>query len=187
MSVDRLEPNEQQFSTREVVIARYDPQWKTEFEKLKAMIQSYIGEYLEKIEHVGSTSIPGLAAKPVIDLDAVLRDKKDLPKVIERLKKHGYTHQGDLGLPGREAFFRQRDYDEQEKSVIKYHFYVCCRDAKPYLEHIAFRDYLRTHPQEREEYQHIKEELAQKYRFDVDTYCEHKTEFVRSILRQCGY
>lgn len=174
--------NERQFATKEVVIVPYDPQWKTEFEKLKAMIQGYIGEYLEKTEHVGSTSIPGLAAKPIIDLDAVLRDKKDLPAVIARLKEHGYIHQGDLGLPGREAFFRPRDYNEQEKSVIKYHFYVCCKDAKPYLEHIAFRDYLRTHPQEREEYQHLKEELAQKYRYDVDAYCEHKTEFVQSIL-----
>lgn len=179
--------NERQFATKEVVIVPYDPQWETEFEKLKAMIQSYIGEYLEKTEHVGSTSIPGLAAKPIIDLDAVLRDKKDLPKVIERLKEHGYIHQGDLGLPGREAFFRPRDYDEQEKSVIKYHFYLCNKDAKPYLEHIAFRDYLRTHPQEREEYQHLKEELAKKYRYDVDTYCEHKTEFVQSILAKCDY
>ena len=178
--------NEQQFSTKEVRVVPYDPQWKTEFEKIRAMIQSYIGDYLETIEHVGSTSVEGLGTKPVIDLDAVLKHKEDLPKVIEQLGKYGYVHQGDLGLSGREAFFRPRDYDEQEKSVIKYHFYVCHKDAKPYLEHIAFRDYLRTHPQARDEYQRIKEELAQQYRYDVDTYCEHKTAFVRSILQKCG-
>ena len=77
----------------------------------------------------------------------VLRDPDDLPKVIAALAKHGYTHQGDLGLPGREAFFRPRDYNEEEQSVMKYHLYVCHPDAKPYLEHIAFRDYLRAHPQ----------------------------------------
>ena len=137
--------NEQQFSTKEVRVVPYDPQWKTEFEKIRAMIQSYIGDYLETIEHVGSTSVEGLGAKPVIDLDAVLKHKEDLPKVIEQLGKYGYVHQGDLGLPGREAFFRPRDYDEQEKSVIKYHFYVCHNEAKPYLEHIAFRDYLTQH------------------------------------------
>ena len=114
-----------QFSTREVVIAPYDPQWKNEFEKICAMIQSYIGEYLESIEHVGSTSVEGLGAKPIIDVDAVLRDRNDLPMVIERLAAYGYVHQGDLGLPGREAFFRPRDYDAQEQSVMNYHFYVC--------------------------------------------------------------
>ena len=175
-----------QFSTREVVIAPYDPQWKNEFEKICAMIQSYIGEYLESIEHVGSTSVEGLGAKPIIDVDAVLRDRNDLPMVIERLAAYGYVHQGDLGLPGREAFFRPRDYDAQEQSVMNYHFYVCHRDARPYLEHIAFRDYLRTHPQARDEYQRIKQELAQRYRYDVDTYCEQKTTFVRSILKRCG-
>lgn len=62
-----------------------------------------------------------------------------------------------------------------------------CPDAKPYREHLAFRDYLRCHPNAREEYQQLKVQLAQQYRFDVDAYCEHKTEFVRSILRRCGY
>lgn len=66
--------------------------------------------------------------------------------------------------------------------MIKYHFYVCNKDAKPYLEHIAFRDYLREHLDARDEYQRIKEELAERYRYDVDAYCEHKTEFVKSIL-----
>ena len=182
MSNSKLEANEQQFSTKEVRIVPYDPQWKAEFEKIKAMIQSYIGEYVESIQHVGSTSVEGLGAKPIIDVDAVLKDKNDLPKVIEQLAKYGYVHQGDLGLPGREAFFCPRDYDEQEKNVIKYHFYVCNKDAKPYLEHIAFRDYLREHPDARDEYQRIKEELSERYRYDVDTYCEHKTEFVKSIL-----
>ena len=107
--------------------------------------------------------------------------------MIAALAKHGYTHQGDLGLPGREAFFRPRDYNEEEQSVMKYHLYVCHPDAKPYLEHIAFRDYLRAHPQARDEYQRLKEQLAEQYRYDVDSYCEHKTTFVRSILSRCGY
>lgn len=100
MSNSKLEANEQQFSTKEVRIVPYDPQWKAEFEKIKAMIQSYIGEYVESIQRVGSTSVEGLGAKPIIDVDAVLKDKNDLPKVIEQLAKYGYVHQGDLGLPG---------------------------------------------------------------------------------------
>lgn len=182
-----LPENEHQFATKEVRIVPYDPQWRTEFTKIKAMVERYAGKYFTEIEHVGSTSVEGLGAKPIIDLDAFLRDPDDLPKVIAALAKHGYTHQGDLGLPGREAFFRPRDYNEEEQSVMKYHLYVCNPDAKPYLEHIAFRDYLRAHPQERDEYQRLKEQLVEQYRYDVDSYCEHKTTFVRSILSRCGY
>lgn len=182
-----LQENKDSFATCEVQIFPYDPQWKVEFEKIKGMITRYAGEYFSAIEHVGSTSVEGLGAKPIIDLDAVLRCPNDLPKVIEALSQHGYVHQGDLGLPGREAFFRPRDYNDEEKSVMRYHLYVCLPDAKPYREHLAFRDYLRCHPNTREEYQQLKVQLAQQYRFDVDAYCEHKTEFVRSILRRCGY
>ena len=182
-----LQENKDSFATREVQIFPYDPQWKVEFEKIKGMITRYAGEYFSAIEHVDSTSVEGLGAKPIIDLDAVLRCPNDLPKVIEALSQHGYLHQGDLGLPGREAFFRPRDYNAEEKSVMRYHLYVCLPDAKPYREHLAFRDYLRCHPNTRKEYQQLKVQLAQQYRFDVDAYCEHKTEFVRSILRRCGY
>lgn len=112
-----LQENKDSFATCEVQIFPYDPQWKVEFEKIKGMITRYAGEYFSAIEHVGSTSVEGLGAKPIIDLDAVLRCPNDLPKVIEALSQHGYVHQGDLGLPGREAFFRPRDYNDEEKGV----------------------------------------------------------------------
>lgn len=78
-----LQENKDSFATREVQIFPYDPQWKVEFEKIKGMITRYAGEYFSAIEHVGSTSVEGLGAKPIIDLDAVLRCPNDLPKVIE--------------------------------------------------------------------------------------------------------
>mgnify|MGYP002318073687 CR=1 FL=1 len=76
-----LPENEHQFATKEVRIVPYDPQWRTEFTKIKTMVERYAGEYFAAIEHVGSTSVEGLGAKPIIDLDAVLRDPDDLPKV----------------------------------------------------------------------------------------------------------
>ena len=94
-----LPENEHQFATKEVRIVPYDPQWRTEFTKIKAMVERYAGEYFAAIEHVGSTSVEGLGAKPIIDLDAVLRDPDDLPKVIAALAKHGYTHQGSILSP----------------------------------------------------------------------------------------
>lgn len=126
-----LQENKDSFATREVQIFPYDPQWKVEFEKIKGMITRYAGEYFSAIEHVGSTSVEGLGAKPIIDLDAVLRCPNDLPKVIEALSQHGYVHQGDLGLPGREAFFRPRDYNDEEKGVMRYHLYVCLPMLNP--------------------------------------------------------
>lgn len=69
---------------------------------------------------------------------------------------------------------------------MKYHLYVCPKDGKGYLEHIAFRNYLRSSPSAREEYQAVKQRLAKEYRYDIDSYCEGKTEFVHSILQKAA-
>lgn len=168
--------------TKIIEIVPYDPQWKIEFEKIKEMINEYIGDLILKIEHVGSTSIEGLAAKPIIDLDVVIESYDVLPKIIERLGKEGYEYQGNLGILGREAF--QRTFED---GFMKYHLYVCPKDGKGYLEHIAFRDYLRANPSAMEEYKSLKIKLAQEYRFDIDTYCDKKTEFVKGILYKTIY
>lgn len=165
-----------------IEVVKYNPQWKIEFKKIEEMINSYIGDLIIKIEHVGSTSIEGLSAKPIIDLDVVIENYEVFSKIIERLKKEGYEYQGNLGISGREAF--QRTYNDE---LMKYHLYVCPKDGKGYLEHIAFRDYLRANPSARAEYQSLKIKLAQEYRFDIDNYCERKTEFVKGILDKTIY
>jgi len=82
----------------------YDPSWPQRFETLRAGIAAALGEMVSVIEHAGSTAVPELAAKPIIDIDVVLRPATDLPQVIARLASLGYEHQGNLGIPGREAF-----------------------------------------------------------------------------------
>lgn len=163
--------------TKIVEVVPYNPEWKVEFNKIKEQLLSYIGDLVLKIEHVGSTSIEGLAAKPIIDLDVVMDSYEDFPRIVERLQLHGYVHQGNLGIEGREAF--KRSYDD---GFMKYHLYVCPKDGKGYLEHIAFRDYLRSNTAARNEYEEIKQRLAQEYRYDIDAYCEGKTAFVDTIL-----
>lgn len=128
---------------------------------------------------MGSTSIEGLSAKPIIDLDLVMDSYDVLPAIIERLQQYGYVHQGNLGIEGREAFKRVMD-DE----FMKYHLYVCPKDGKGYLEHLAFRDYLRSDEAARQEYEKVKLHLVEQYRYDIDAYCEGKTAFVTSILRK---
>ncbi len=165
--------------TRFIEVVPYDPAWPEEFEKISAALKEWIGDLLIGIEHVGSTSVAGLAAKPIIDLDAVMRDKKVLPEIIERLSVHGFEHQGNLGVEGREAFRPTRDL-----GFMKFHLYVCPPDGKGYLEHIALRDYLRQHDETRDEYARIKKRLAEAHRTDIDAYVDGKTAFIRQVLRK---
>jgi len=89
-----------------IVIEDYDPHWQEQFEVLRAQIAAVLRPLAAAIEHVGSTAVPGLAAKPIIDIDVLLRSAADLPEAITRLATLGYQHRGDLGVPGREAFDR---------------------------------------------------------------------------------
>src|SRR5262245_51865013 len=91
------------------------------------------------IEHVGSTAVPGLAAKPIIDMDVVIRSRSDLPAVITRLATLGYQHQGDLGIPDREAF-------RPPPGLPPHHLYVCLAGCAALRNHITLRDHLRSHP-----------------------------------------
>ncbi len=168
--------------TKEIQIISYNPAWKKEFQKISVMIRRLIGDLIIKIEHVGSTSVKGLAAKPVIDIDVVIEDYRTFPEVTDRLEKAGYIYQGNLGIEGREAF--QRRFND---GFMKYHLYVCPSDGKGYLEHMALRDYLREHEDERKKYQLLKIELAKKHRFDIDSYCDGKTNFIKQILQKTIY
>ncbi|WP_379134069.1 GrpB family protein [Paenibacillus sp. sgz500958] len=162
---------------KRVEIVSYNPHWKTDFNKIKEMINSYINDLIISIEHVGSTSIEGLSAKPIIDLDVVIENYAILPSIIERLKAHGFEHEGNLGVEGREAF--RRTYEDRQP---KYHLYVCPKDGKGYLEHIAFRDYLCANEESRKEYEELKLKLVEEYSNDIESYCNKKTEFIRKVL-----
>ncbi|WP_037290596.1 GrpB family protein [Saccharibacillus sacchari] len=165
--------------TRFIEVVPYDPAWPEEFEKISNALKEWIGDLLIRIEHVGSTSVEGLPAKPIIDLDAVMKSIEVLPEIIERLRLQGFEHQGNLGVEGREAFHPTRDL-----GFMKFHLYVCPPDGKGYLEHIALRDYLRRHDEARDEYARIKKRLAEAHRTDIDAYVDGKTAFIRQVLRK---
>jgi GrpB-like predicted nucleotidyltransferase (UPF0157 family) len=169
--------------TKAVKIVPYNSEWKKEFKKLKNMIYNYIGELIMTVEHVGSTSVEGLSAKPIIDMDVVIEDFSILPKIIKGLEKAGYEHEGTLGIEGREAF-RKVDHNDE---FMKHHLYVCSKNSKGYLEHIALRDYLRNNEYAKKEYEKLKKKLAKKFTYDVDSYCEQKSEFIENILNKTIY
>lgn len=168
--------------TKIVEVVPYDPRWKEAFVRIREKIRSLIGDLIVKIEHVGSTSVEGLRAKPIIDLDAVVSDWTLFPEIAARLEGAGYVYQGTLGVEGREAF-----HPTVADGLMRYNFYVCPEDGKGYLEHLALRDYLRSHPQACREYAELKEMLAARHRYDIDAYCDGKTAFIRSVLAQTLY
>jgi GrpB-like predicted nucleotidyltransferase (UPF0157 family) len=155
-----------------IEVVDYDPAWPAEFERLKGRALAALGELAVAVEHVGSSAVPGLAAKPIVDLYAVV---EDVPAAIERLTALGYVHQGDLGIPGREAF----DWPRGER---RHHLYVCPRDHEGLDEVLRFRDYLREHPEEARAYAELKRELAVRHRDDRDAYGAAKTAFIRARL-----
>ena len=110
---------------KHVVVEPYNMEWKSDFIAIRDELDAVLKDIVLKIEHVGSTSVEGLSAKPVIDVDVVIKDTTVLPDVISALQTIGYFHEGDLGIPGREAF----KYEGKEY-LRKHHLYVCSQDSE---------------------------------------------------------
>lgn len=157
-----------------IVIQDYDPTWPAEFERLRARL-SALGELSLRVEHVGSTAVPGMAGKPVIDLVVVVRHT-DIQEAIGRLSALGYVHKGNLGVEGREAF----DWPEGES---RHHLYVCPTDSEELRAQLAFRDRLRADAALAIEYEALKRELADEFRNDRMAYTDAKTAFVTAASR----
>ena len=173
--------------TRTIVVVDYDPQWPLIFADFKRVLEATLGELALSIEHVGSTSVPGLAAKPIIDLDIVIESRALLPKAIESLATLGYYHQGDLDVKGREAFGRHEadiPSDGTGRQSMRHNLYVCAQDSIELARHLAFRNYIREHPDEALAYGNLKRQLAQQFPYDIDSYVEGKSAFVEGILQR---
>jgi GrpB-like predicted nucleotidyltransferase (UPF0157 family) len=164
---------------RRVVVLEYDPEWPRVFDRVRDAVAPALGDVAVAIEHVGSTSVPGLAAKPIVDVDVVVRTASDMPAAIERLATLGYVHRGNLGIPGREAFDKPK---EGFLSTASHNMYVCASDAAVLRRHVTFLKYKRTHPHAIEEYAAIKREGARRTPDDRDAYQEFKSPVVQKIL-----
>lgn len=163
-----------------VVICEYDPAWPAAFAQLKSIIAGALGDVAVAVEHVGSTAVPGLAAKPIIDIDVAVADDAAVSEAIARLAGIGYIHEGDLSIPGREAL--------GPPAGLPWHNpYVCRADNREYRRHIMFRDYLRLHPEAACEYAALKRRLAERYRNDRQAYTDAKGEFINRILSLAGW
>lgn len=159
-----------------VTMVDYHPEWPARFRDLRDRIAAALGSLAIAIEHVGSTSVPNMCAKPIIDLDVVVR-AEDVPAAISAVEALGYRHEGNLGVAGREAFRWVGDFPE-------HHLYVCPEGSPAIERHLLIRDYLRKHPEIAREYAGLKKQLAQKYRDNRTKYQAAKSEFVDAMLEK---
>ena len=167
--------------TARVTVVPYDETWKDEFEKIKQEIEGALDGLIIGIEHVGSTSVEGMSAKPCIDLDVIIRDYSIFGDVVSKLEAIGYFHEGDLGIQDREAF----GYGDKPH-LMNHHLYVCPRDSRELHRHITFRDFLRSNRQAVERYSRVKEKAAELFSDDIDGYIAYKSPCIEELYRICG-
>ena len=170
-----------------VLIEEYNEKWPKAFKIIESVLSNKLNGLALRIEHVGSTAIPNLVAKPIIDIDVVIESMEDLPEVIKKLDELGYVHEGDLGIKNREAFARKEiyvPYSSEGDVKHEHHLYVCNRESDELKRHIMFRDILRKYPLLVSEYTNLKIQLSSEFKNNRKAYTEGKTEFVMRIMNE---
>lgn len=162
-------------------IEEYNPEWKEWFNQLRRYFEEQLNVLITRIEHVGSTAIPNMVAKPIVDMDIVIKEGC-FNEIKVKLEEIGYIHQGDLGIEEREAFKLLND--ELKQSLPPHHLYVCKQDSEELKRHIIFRDFLRKNPKEATNFSIMKRELYKKFSNDKDAYIEAKDSMVKKILKK---
>jgi GrpB-like predicted nucleotidyltransferase (UPF0157 family)/mannose-6-phosphate isomerase-like protein (cupin superfamily) len=165
--------------TIDIVVSDYDPVWPAWFDDLHRHIWPSVADLALRIDHVGSTAVPGLAAKPIIDMDIVVADRVDVGPVIDRLASIGYRWRGDLGVIGREAF-RVPD----DEGLPAHQLYLVVENNKAHLDHWLLRDRLRQDADARERYAALKRRNVELADRDMDVYVAAKAGLVAELLTE---
>jgi GrpB-like predicted nucleotidyltransferase (UPF0157 family) len=159
-----------------VKLASYSSSWARRFASEKRRLLLYLPARGLRIEHIGSTAVPGLDAKPIIDIAVSVTSLKRLTAFIEALARARYTYKGEYGLTGRHFFVRG--------DPVTHHLHIVLSSSKHWTAWLAFRDYLRAHPEEAAAYNAFKRDLARRYASDRDAYTKAKTPFIAAMLRK---
>lgn len=163
------------------LIQPYRASWATDFLSIREKLISVLGDICVNIEHIGSTSVPGLAAKPIIDIDIVYNESSDFELIRLALEICGYYHNGNQDVEGREVF-KRRSLTDSVLDSVAHHLYVCRYDSTELQRHILFRDYLKTHPVARSFYQNLKYEIAGEANEDRKKYASIKEVKANSFI-----
>jgi GrpB-like predicted nucleotidyltransferase (UPF0157 family) len=160
---------------REIRIVAYDLAWAEQFREAASRIAPVFGNELLSIHHIGSTSIPGMSAKPIIDIMPVVRDISKVETFNEGMIELGYTPMGEYGIAGRRYFVKGAD-------VRTHHVHSYQPDNPEVKWHLDFRDYLIAHEDEARQYAKLKANLAEQHRCDIEAYTQGKAAFIKGVL-----
>ena len=159
---------------RKVEVKSHDNKWSNKYEKAKNKINNIYKDILVDIHHIGSTAIPNILAKPVIDIMVVVKDINKVDQFDNSMQELGYEPKGEFGIKNRRFFQKGGNHRS-------HHVHIFEKGNQEIQRHLNFRDYLRAHPAKAKQYSKLKEKLAEKYPYNVDKYIEGKNDFIKEI------
>jgi GrpB-like predicted nucleotidyltransferase (UPF0157 family) len=162
-------------------VVPYDPKWPSHFTLERSRVETVLGSWAQAIEHVGSTAVPGLDAKPVIDLMVRVRDVRNADRCIRPLEGIGYSYWAENPNPDRALFVKFVDAGRTSRT---HNLHVVEISGDLWNDRLVFRDYLRAHPETAREYAQLKHDLADRFRNDREAYTEAKTGFVSTVVER---
>ncbi|MGM0880726.1 MAG: GrpB family protein [Bacillota bacterium] len=162
---------------RKVEVQPFNPLWVSKFQLESDNLRAIFGEEIIDIHHIGSTSVPGLASKPIIDIMPVVFDINRIDEYNEKMASRGFESKGENGIPGRRYFTKGGNNRS-------HHIHIYSSDNPQIQRHLAFRDYLRTHPDVAKKYGDLKAELAERFPYDISSYIKGKEKLSFEIDKQ---
>ncbi|MEB2282750.1 GrpB family protein [Lysinibacillus xylanilyticus] len=163
---------------RIIKVVDHNHKWSNDYQREERSIRAILQEELVNCFHIGSTSVPGLKAKPIIDILLVVNDIHKLESFSKQFQEIGYEVKGEFGITGRRYFRKGGDHRTHQIHAFQYN------NIAEIERHLAFRDYLRKHPEVCRQYGEIKSQLAKQYPNDIDGYCHGKDDFVKSVEKE---
>jgi GrpB-like predicted nucleotidyltransferase (UPF0157 family) len=158
-----------------VRLVEYTPEWKECFELEKTALQASLGSIVLEIQHVGSTSIPGMISKPIVDIAIAVNDFEEAKACIPLIERLGYEYRGELGIPRRHYFTKG--------NPRLFHIHINEIESREWQDQLLFRDYLRRNRGLAEEYAELKRQLALQYPHDRGAYLDGKADFIQRVIQ----
>jgi GrpB-like predicted nucleotidyltransferase (UPF0157 family) len=165
---------------RKVIVKPWNPRWASHYNGEAERLRRIFGPVLVSVEHIGSTSVPGLAAKPIIDILVTATSLEEVERLTPMIEREGYASKGEQGVPGRRYFRKGSNLRHT------HHVHVYRHGDSRYQAELLFRDFLRAHPERAREYQELKQRLAILFRRDPGAYTEGKTDFIKQVLAEAA-
>jgi GrpB-like predicted nucleotidyltransferase (UPF0157 family) len=159
---------------RKIEVVDYDPEWPSLFEAERILLCQTLGDLVIEVYHIGSTAVPGLVAKPIIDINLVITDLRQHDEFADKMGSIGYVAKGEFGMPGRQYF--EKGGDRRTHQV-----HAFAQDDPNTVRHLAFRDYLRANQKVADEYAMLKKDIVARCDNDIDRYRDGKDAYVKRI------